>query len=56
MARSEPLFEATLITRTGDLVRLLPEWWALWTRAERATPFQSPAWLLPGGRCSIRVS
>lgn len=47
MAHSERDFETTLITRTGDLVRLLPEWWALWSRAERATPFQSPAWLLP---------
>ena len=39
--------ETTLITRAGDLTRLLPEWWALWQRAEHATPFQSPAWLLP---------
>ncbi len=42
-----PPLETTLIERTGDLVRLLPEWWALWSRSERATPFQSPAWLLP---------
>ena len=47
MARSQPPLETALVTRAGDLVRLLPEWWALWTRAERATPFQSPAWLLP---------
>ncbi len=47
MARSELPLDTTLITRTGDLVRLLPEWWALWSRSERTTPFQSPAWLLP---------
>jgi CelD/BcsL family acetyltransferase involved in cellulose biosynthesis len=47
MTRSGPPLETTLIERTGDLVRLLPEWWALWSRAEQATPFQSPAWLLP---------
>ena len=47
MVRSDPPLEAILIERTGDLVRLLPDWWALWSRAERATPFQSPAWLLP---------
>jgi CelD/BcsL family acetyltransferase involved in cellulose biosynthesis len=47
VSRSDLPFETTLITRTGDLVRLLPEWWALWSRTEQATPFQSPAWLLP---------
>jgi CelD/BcsL family acetyltransferase involved in cellulose biosynthesis len=26
---------------------LEPEWWALWRRCPSATPFQSPAWLLP---------
>lgn len=40
-------YETVLISRTGDLVRLLPEWWALWSRTPGATPFQSPAWLLP---------
>ena len=47
IVRVDPPLQTTLIEQTGDLVRLLPEWWALWSRAERATPFQSPAWLLP---------
>jgi CelD/BcsL family acetyltransferase involved in cellulose biosynthesis len=29
------------------LEQLQPEWEALWARAEAATPFQSPHWLLP---------
>jgi CelD/BcsL family acetyltransferase involved in cellulose biosynthesis len=31
----------------ADLAALEPEWWALWRRCATATPFQSPAWLLP---------
>lgn len=35
------------IIRTGeDLAALQPQWWELWRRAA-ATPFLSPAWLLP---------
>jgi CelD/BcsL family acetyltransferase involved in cellulose biosynthesis len=30
---------------------LVPEWWALWGRSPDATPFQSPAWLLPWWHC-----
>ncbi len=45
--RADPPLRTTMIEETGDLVRLLPDWWALWSRAARATPFQSPAWLLP---------
>lgn len=30
-----------------SLVALEPEWWTLWESDPRATPFQSPAWLLP---------
>jgi CelD/BcsL family acetyltransferase involved in cellulose biosynthesis len=33
------------------LERLEPEWWELWRRSRDATPFQSPAWLLPWWRC-----
>lgn len=36
---------------TQALERLAPEWWELWHRARDATPFQSPAWLLPWWRC-----
>ncbi|HVY59607.1 MAG TPA: GNAT family N-acetyltransferase [Xanthobacteraceae bacterium] len=31
----------------AHLHRLVPEWWSLWHRTPTATPFQSPAWLLP---------
>jgi len=34
--------------RTADRLHALePAWWALWHRSTAATPFQSPAWLLP---------
>ena len=38
--------DACLIERTVELEALVPEWLALWERTD-ATPFQSPAWLLP---------
>ncbi|MDB5641785.1 MAG: glycosyl transferase, group 1 [Hyphomicrobiales bacterium] len=37
----------------GDLEtlhELAPAWWDLWRRDARATPFQSPAWLIPWWR------
>lgn len=37
--------------RIEDLERLAPEWWGLWEKDPRATPFQSPAWLIPWWRC-----
>lgn len=33
-----------------ELVRLWPEWDELWARADQATPFQSPRWLVPWWR------
>src|SRR5437764_12558012 len=33
--------------RISKLGPLLPEWQELWQRCPAATPFQSPAWLLP---------
>ena len=33
-----------------ELAALAPEWWQLWQRAPAATPFQSPAWLIPWWR------
>lgn len=30
---------------------LVPDWWELWRAAPNATPFQSPAWLLPWWDC-----
>lgn len=39
-----------LIERDEDLQKLLPDWWGLWNRVPSATPFASPAWLLPWWR------
>jgi CelD/BcsL family acetyltransferase involved in cellulose biosynthesis len=41
---------AALISTTGQLEALEPEWLELWQRTPDATPFQSPAWLLPWWR------
>lgn len=39
------------IQRDADAFeRLEPEWWDLWRRCPQATPFQSPAWLIPWWR------
>jgi CelD/BcsL family acetyltransferase involved in cellulose biosynthesis len=43
MARCE--FE--LIQDSASLEALTSEWWELWQADPQATPFQSPAWLLP---------
>jgi CelD/BcsL family acetyltransferase involved in cellulose biosynthesis len=37
---------AQTVGDAGALAELAPEWWELWRRAESATPFQSPAWLI----------
>lgn len=42
---------ATLLETGRDLDALAPEWWALWRRlGPQATPFTSPAWLIPWWR------
>ncbi|KGM33694.1 GNAT family N-acetyltransferase [Inquilinus limosus] len=41
---------AELLTEEPALAALEPEWWELWSRCPEATPFQSPAWLLPWWR------
>lgn len=42
----------TEILRDADaLAALAPAWWDLWRRAPAATPFQTPAWLIPWWRC-----
>ena len=38
---------AALVEDEAGLEALAPEWWELWRRCPAATPFQSPAWLLP---------
>ena len=44
------LLEAQVLTDTAQLQRLVPEWEELWRADPRATPFQSPRWLLPWWR------
>jgi CelD/BcsL family acetyltransferase involved in cellulose biosynthesis len=39
-----------VLTEEPALATLEPEWWDLWSRCPAATPFQSPAWLLPWWR------
>ncbi|HEY7298795.1 MAG TPA: GNAT family N-acetyltransferase [Xanthobacteraceae bacterium] len=39
-----------LIRDATALAALETQWWRLWTRVPSATPFQSPAWLLPWWR------
>ena len=41
---------ARILRRPEELDALAPAWWALWRRASGATPFQSPAWLIPWWR------
>lgn len=43
--RPQPL-DLTVTTNFGELESLVPEWLALWRRAERPTPFTAPGWLL----------
>lgn len=38
------------MTDDAGLQRLIPGWWSLWSRIDTATPFASPAWLLPWWR------
>lgn len=46
---SSPL-EISELRNLDELVRLEPEWWELWRRCPSATPFQTPAWLIPWWR------
>lgn len=41
------MMEFDIVRTTAELERLEPEWQALWQEDRRATPFQSPEWLLP---------
>ncbi len=36
-----------IIDGTAGLLRIEQDWWRLWRRCPTATPFQSPAWLIP---------
>jgi CelD/BcsL family acetyltransferase involved in cellulose biosynthesis len=39
--------ETATIGDAAALAALAPQWWTLWRDCPTATPFQSPAWLLP---------
>jgi CelD/BcsL family acetyltransferase involved in cellulose biosynthesis len=39
--------ETVEVVSRRQLEALEPSWWGLWERSEAATPFQSPAWLIP---------
>lgn len=42
--------DVAVVTETAALESLRREWEALWLQAPEATPFQSPAWLIPWWR------
>lgn len=44
---SGSLLAPALIASEAELRALESEWWDLWARCPAATPFQSPAWVLP---------
>src|SRR6266550_5009620 len=44
------VLQTEILTTAEQLEALEPEWLELWRRAPDATPFQSPAWLLPWWR------
>ena len=39
--------QAQIIDSNGALQALAPKWWELWNRSPSATPFLTPAWMLP---------
>ncbi|HEY4250610.1 MAG TPA: GNAT family N-acetyltransferase [Roseomonas sp.] len=50
LSRPDPALDVALVTQAAALEALRPEWEALWLQAPAATPFQSPAWLIPWWR------
>jgi CelD/BcsL family acetyltransferase involved in cellulose biosynthesis len=55
-------FTCRMITEVSELAALAPDWWELWRQSPIATPFQSPAWLLPwcnnlsdGDACALAI-
>lgn len=44
------MLRGEIIDDPAGLEALEPHWWELWSRSPSATPFQSPAWLLPWWR------
>ncbi|MER9326885.1 GNAT family N-acetyltransferase [Mesorhizobium sp. M0488] len=47
---SEPRLRSDLVGDPMQFEALAPHWWKLWERSSSATPFQSPAWLVPWWR------
>src|SRR5690242_1723114 len=45
-----PAITSEWIRDPAAFAALEPEWWTLWRQSPSATPFQSPAWLLPWWR------
>ncbi|RWE44479.1 MAG: GNAT family N-acetyltransferase [Mesorhizobium sp.] len=41
------LLRSEIISDVTRFAALAPHWWSLWEHSSSATPFQSPAWLLP---------
>lgn len=61
-ALATALEETSILRDRPSLAAIEDEWWRLWHAAEGATPFQSPAWLIPwwehfapGDLCTIAV-
>jgi CelD/BcsL family acetyltransferase involved in cellulose biosynthesis len=50
LLEARPALTLETVSTTEGLERLRPEWSALWSHSERATPFQSPEWLIPWWR------
>ncbi len=46
-ARVGPELTTRIIGETDGLLRIEGDWWTLWRNCPNATPFQSPAWLIP---------
>ncbi|MEI9408915.1 GNAT family N-acetyltransferase [Mesorhizobium salmacidum] len=47
---SKPVLRSEIIDDPARFDTLAPHWWRLWEQSSSATPFQSPAWLLPWWR------
>ncbi|MBR0645390.1 GNAT family N-acetyltransferase [Plastoroseomonas hellenica] len=50
LSSPDATLDVALVTQTAGLEALRPEWERLWLRSTGATPFQSPAWLIPWWR------
>lgn len=50
MAGATP-FDTVILRDAARLRELEPAWWKLFARAPSATPFQSPAWVVPWTEC-----